>query len=303
MGQLEDLELFREVARRGALSRAARELGYSTAAVSRRLTALETRLGARLVERSTRRLALTAEGKLLLSRADEAIKAFAAVRDAFSGAEHQVRGAITVSASWGFGRAHVAPAIALLKRRHADLAVHLRLTDNAPAAQSFDVAVRLGQPPLGLKARRLAGNFRVLVAAPTYFAQRRPPRTLRDLRSHAAIFLHEDDATFGRWLLRPVDGGKRGFESVDVPVVLSANDGESVRAWALAGLGIALRSMWDVSADLKAGRLVRVLPSYRAPDSDVFAVYADGRERLARVRAFVDALEGALDGGRRWNDV
>ena len=194
-----------------------------------------------------------------------------------------------MSTSFGFGRNLVAPALSRLVERHPGLQVRLEVFDRVVdvAGEGFDLDVRVGDEIAPhLIARPLADNHRVLCAAPAYLARHGTPRALAELSSHDCLVINERDHPFGVWRLRngAVD------DTVKVRGPLSANHGEMVVQWAVDGRGIALRSLWDVGAHLRAGRLVPVLPEWRQ-EANIWAVYPTRLERSAKVRVCVEFLE------------
>lgn len=293
----DDVRFFLAVAEAPSLAAASRALDVSPPAVTQRLRALEERLGVHLVDRAGRHLALTDEGELLAERGRAILASLAELDEAMAARRGQVVGHLRIVAPLGFGRRHVAPVAAVFQASHPEVAIDLTLSDRLGGVPSgtFDLAIHVGgiaQAAPGLIARRLAPNDRVVCAAPAYLAARGTPADPADLRAHACIALRENDEDVTLWRFRR-DGEE---ERVRIEPRLSSNDGEVVRGWALAGRGIILRSEWDVAGDLRAGRLVRLLPGHALPDAPVTALLgAPRRARAARTRRFLDALAAALD--------
>jgi LysR family transcriptional regulator, transcriptional activator for dmlA len=285
----QEMQFFSVVMRCGSLAAAARELQVSPPAVSKRLAALETRLGVTLLNRTTRRLALTHEGETYLESARRILGEIESLERELQGARSEPSGLLRVNATLGFGRMHVAPAIASFARLHPKIDVQLQLSVNPPALteDAFDVCVRFGEPPdARVIARLLAPNRRLLCASPAYLQRRGLPRTPHDLASHDVIAIRQGDEVYGLWRLR---SGRR-VETVRVRGALSTNDGEIAVNWALAGHGIVLRAEWDVARYLRTGRLRPVLETWQAPPADIYAVYPVRHQSTMRVRAFVDHL-------------
>ncbi|MGV3492916.1 MAG: LysR family transcriptional regulator [Ramlibacter sp.] len=285
----QEMQFFSILMRCGSLAAAARELQVSPPAVSKRLAALEARLGVTLLHRTTRRLALTSEGETYLAQARRILGEIEALERELQGTQAEPSGLLRVNATLGFGRTHVAPAIASFVRAHPRVEVQLQLSVNPPplGEDAFDVCVRFGEPPdARVIARRLAANRRLLCAAPGYLQRHGTPRTPHDLASHNLIAIRQGDEQ-GVWRLR---SGKR-VESVRVRGSLGTNDGEIAVNWALAGLGLVLRAEWDIARYLKSGRLRQVLENWQAPAADIHAVYPVRHQGTARVRAFVAHLE------------
>jgi LysR family transcriptional regulator, transcriptional activator for dmlA len=285
----QEMQFFSVVMRCGSLAAAARELQVSPPAVSKRLAALEARLGVTLLNRTTRRLALTHEGETYLESARRILGEIESLERELQGARSEPSGLLRVNATLGFGRMHVAPAIASFARLHPKIDVQLQLSVNPPALteDAFDVCVRFGEPPdARVIARLLAPNRRLLCASPAYLQRRGLPRTPHDLASHDVIAIRQGDEVYGLWRLR---SGRR-VETVRVRGALSTNDGEIAVNWALAGHGIVLRAEWDVARYLRTGRLRPVLETWQAPPADIYAVYPVRHQSTMRVRAFVDHL-------------
>jgi LysR family transcriptional activator of dmlA len=293
-----DLGFFSTLCSGGSLSAAARELGVTTAAVSKRLAQMETRLGVTLVNRTTRRMGLTPEGELCLSHARRILGDIDELQAQLAGTQAMPQGLLRVNATLGFGRSHVAPVISRFVRKHPEVEVQLQLSVNPPALteDAFDVCIRFGAPPdTRVIARRLAPNRRLLCAAPAYLSRHGVPKVPNDLLRHNCIGIRQGDEAFGLWRLASGRGRTPRSEAVKTRGNLSTNDGEIAVNWALDGHGILMRAEWDVARYLRSGRLVEVLAAYRTPDADVYAVYPQRHQMAARVRAFVDFIARSLE--------
>lgn len=285
----QEMQFFSVLMRCGSLAAAARELQVSPPAVSKRLAALEARLGVTLLNRTTRRLALTHEGETYLAQARRILGEIETLERELQGARSEPTGLLRVNATLGFGRMHVAPAIAAFARAHPKVEIQLQLSVNPPPLNedAFDVCVRFGEPPdARVIARLLAPNRRLLCASPAYLQRRGTPRSPHDLASHSLIAIRQGDEAYGLLRLR---SGRR-VETVRVRGSLGTNDGEIAVNWALAGHGIVLRAEWDVARYLRSGRLQQVLENWQAPPADIYAVYPARHQGTARVRAFVEHL-------------
>jgi DNA-binding transcriptional LysR family regulator len=294
MDPISDLAFFVLLARLGKLNATAQALGVTPPTASKRLAALEQRLGVRLVQRTTRRISLTAEGEAYLADGARLLDELQALEQTVAGARATPRGLLRVHGTLGFGRQQLAPAISQFALAHPEVDVQLQLSDLPVnlVAQGLDVAVQFGAlPDAQLTARRLASNRRVLCAAPRYLQARGEPLRPADLAGHACIVLRENDDTFGTWHLQ--HSGRQ--ETVKVRGRLSTNDGETALRWALDGHGILLRSAWDAAPYLRSGRLRPVLPDWQPPSGDVTAVYPSRQNLSARTRAFVDFLVAWFD--------
>ena len=288
-----DLHFFATVAANPSLSSAARELGLSTAAVSKRLSSMEARLGTALFNRTTRRMSLTEEGaafhvqvKRILADLEGLARTFNKLGDAPSGL-------LRVNATLGFGRSHIAPLISSFAHEHKNIEVRLQLSVNPPplSDDAFDVCIRFGEPPDSrIIAKRLAANRRLLVASPAYLKKHGVPQTPSDLAKHSCIGIRQGEEAYGVWRLTNPKTPNAKAEVIKTRGALSTNDGEIAVNWALDGHGILMRAQWDIDRYLKSGRLVQVLPDWQTPPADIYAVYPERHASTARVKVFVDWL-------------
>lgn len=291
MDRVREMEVFAQVAASGSLSAAARVLGLSVGAVSKHLAALEGRLGARLVSRTTRALALTDDGAAFLPRVRALLADLAEAEAVVATDDRDLSGFLRVTAAVAFGRLHVAPLVAEFLRRHPRLRLHLLLTDAVVdlVEENVDVALRFGAlADSGLVARRLADNWRVVCAAPAYLERAGRPQVPADLVGHECLVIGGGNDKAWTFV------GPDGETSVRVGGHLACNNGEAVHAWALAGMGLVQKSIWDVEGDLADGRLVPVLEGWRSPDTALHAVSPAARARSPRVRRFVEFVTEEL---------
>ena len=289
MDQFSDLAFFACINRLGSMAGAAQELGITPPAVSKRLAALEARLGVRLLHRTTRRLSLTAEGERYLTEGARILNAMHELEGSISVGQSVPQGLLKVGATLGFGRRHIAPALSAFSRLFPSVEVQLHLSERPMnlVDLGLDLVVHFGEPAdARLAARLLAHNRRILCASPAYLQAAGTPATPRDLARHQCIFIRESDETFGTWHLR--QGAQQ--ESVKVRGDLSTNDGESALAWALEGGGVILRSVWDVATHLRSGALQPVLPHWAFAPADIYMVFPSASQRPVKVRAIVDFL-------------
>jgi DNA-binding transcriptional LysR family regulator len=288
-----DLSFFSTLAASGSLSAAARELGLTAPAVSKRLTQMESRAGVALVNRTTRRMMLTPEGELYLGHARRILDEIDELSELLGSAKKSPKGLLRVNATLGFGRSHVAPAISRFVAKYPQVAVQLQLSVTPPPLtdDAYDVCIRFGEPPdTRVVAKRLAANRRLLCAAPSYVASRGMPLTAHDLTRHSCIGIRQGDEAYGVWRLTSGRGASRKTEAVRVNGTLTTNDGEIAVKWALDGHGILMRAEWDIKQYLADGSLVLVLPDHETPNADIFAVYSQRHQMSNRIRAFVDFL-------------
>lgn len=295
--QAAELSFFVSLATCGSLSAAARELGITTPAVSKRLSQMEGRAGVNLVNRTTRRMSLTPEGEVLFEHARRILGEISELDQLLTMSKGQPKGLLRVNATLGFGRLHVAPAISQYVLAYPEVDVQLQLSVNPPALtdDQFDVCIRFGEPgDSRVIAKRLAGNRRLLCASPKYLAERGTPASPADLVRHNCICIRQGDEAYGSWRLAPQRDASGGAETVKVRGNLTTNDGEIAVNWALDGHGILMRAEWDLERYLESGRLVQVLGQYRTPDADIYAVYPQRDQLSARVRTFVNFLAEAF---------
>lgn len=302
MNAISDLEFFVSLVKQGSLSALARELGLTPPAVSARLAQMERRLGVRLLNRTTRRLSMTHEGEQYLATGSGLLSQLQELDRTISSSRATPRGLLRVNATFGFGRRHVAPAIAAFHRQYPDVDVQLELTDRPLnlVENSFDVGIRFGEiPDSRLIARRVAHNRRLICASPRYLQLHGAPGTPRELQQHHCIVLRENDSAYGTWHFSK---GRRQ-ETVKVHGVLSSNDGEATLVWGLDGQGVLMRSEWDAHPYLQSGRLKLLLADWALPPADIYAVYPQRLNLSAKVTAFIDFLERFLAQSPGWVDA
>ena len=285
-----DIQLFLRVFDAGSISAAARGLDLSVAVASQRLKRLETSLGVRLFQRTTRRLHPTPEGLALAEQGraliDDLDALTASLREAGSG----VAGTLRLTTSSTFGRLYVSPLLPEFLTRHPRLRISVDLDDQHRdlVAEGFDLSIRIGAlNDSSLVARRIASNRRVLCASPDYLRRHGMPATPQELAQHECLLLMGRAGRNDVWRLTGADGQT---VAVQVDGRIDANQGELLRDAAVAGMGIALHSIWHVSDDLRTGRLQVVLPDYALPDTGIHAVMPQRRLMPPRVRAFVDFI-------------
>ena len=289
MDGFSDLAFFTLLLKQGSLTATAQQLGVTPPAVSKRLAAIERRLGVRLLHRTTRRIGLTPEGETYLVDGARVLEDLETLERTVAGSRALPKGLMRVSATLGFGRRHIAPALSAFARRYPDVQVQLQLSDRPVhlVEQGFDLQIRFGElPDVRLTARLLARNRRVLCASPAYLRRAGMPAAPRDLAQHACLFIRESDETFGRWQLQ--SGAKS--ETVKVRGPLASNDGECVLGWAVDGHGILMRSLWEAAPLIRARKLKPVLPDWRLPPADIYAVFPSRNHLTAKTRALVDHL-------------
>src|SRR5436190_17348986 len=294
-----EMAVFAKVVGAGSLSAAARELGISPALVSRRLAALEARLGVRLVNRTTRSLNLTVEGSRYY---DACTRVLAEIEEAdaeASAGRVEPQGALKVALPASFGHQHVAPLVPQFAARYPKVELALSLSDRSVNVmdEGFDVAVCIADlRDSSLAARRLAPNRRVVCASPAYLTAHGTPRTPEDLAKHNCLVVSDFTAN---WEYKTRDGRST---SVRVRGRYACDNWEVLRQWALAGLGIALKSTWDVYRQLEDGSLVVLLPEYTFhSDVAIYAVYPHRRFLPAKTRVFIEFLAESFGPDPFWD--
>jgi DNA-binding transcriptional LysR family regulator len=298
MDQFKQISTFVEVVAKGSLSAAARAEGIAPAMIGRRLDALEERLGVKLLQRTTRKIALTDEGSAFLDDCQRILADLESAEAAVSERSAKASGQLVITAPAGFGRQHIAPLLPSFLAEHRNVNLVLHLNDRVVdlIGEGIDVAIRIAElSDSNLIGVKLAANKRVVVASPAYLKRHGAPQSLDDLSRHNCLAFTSDGSQRG-WVFRV--GGKNVTLRVGGNMV--CNDGEVLHHWALAGKGLAWRSMWEVGAAIEAGELVTVLDEFAAPGNDIYAVFTQRRHLPLRIRAFVDFLRNAFNQSEFW---
>lgn len=289
-----DLELVLAVREHRSLAAVALAMDVVPSVITKRLSALESRLGLRLFQRTTRHVSPTAEGEALCERAHKLLQDFKALESDLLERHNEPTGSIRLAATFGFGRLWLGPALAHFQSLHPKLEIQLQLTEKLPdlGVDGFDGAVWLwqlrGQRASEWTARRLARNQRVLVASSAYASLRGLPADLPQLVRHDCLVVLENGQRFDVWNL--TKSKEKLTTAIRVQGPLSSNSGELVRDWCLGGRGIMLRSLWDVAPQLQSGQLVRVLPQYAMHDADVHWLAPFRAQTPKRIRLLVEFL-------------
>lgn len=289
MNLIDSLALFVRIVERGGFAAAGRDLGLSPAMVTERVSALEAHYGARLLNRTTRSISITDEGKVLLDGARQLVSDAADMQSRIKLGVNRISGSIRISAPSDLGRNRISSLLNAFMQTHPDIKIELLLSDGYLdlAGQGIDLAIRLGQlKDSSLNAVRLGANTRVVCAAPNYLKLYGKPQTPRDLLLHNCLLMHFGAGIDREWTF--AEAGKSSTITVNGNRI--ANDGDLVRQWCLQGHGIALKSIWDVKEDLKAGRLVELLKSFAPPPTALHVLYQGGSSVSKRIRALIDAL-------------
>lgn len=284
MTAITDLEIFARVARTGNMSAAGREMKLSPAVVSKRISLLEDRLGARLFQRTTRQLTLTDTGEGFFKRVVDILNLVEEAEDFVSRRNTTPKGTLKVTVPTSFARLHIAPYLAEFSAQYPDIELHLHLSDQLVdiIREGFDVAIRIGElKDSTMVARKLAPNPEVLCATPEYLQRAGTPTSVDELDRHNCLAVDGADL----WRLEGPDGSAQ----IRVGGAVRTNSNELVRELLLGGHGIALQSVWDVAGEIESGRLQQVLPQYTgAQGLMISAVYPCRDFMPAKVTSFIE---------------
>lgn len=279
-----EMQVFRLVVETGSYSRAARHLRMTPSTVSKLIARIEARLGLRLFERSTRRLSLTGEGQAYYERGIAVIDDFEAIERDLSGRAGTPSGTVRVTSSVAFGMLGIEPILPAFWQAYPEVTVELSLSEERLDLylERLDVAFRVGAlPDSRLRARRIGTSRRRIAAAPCYLERHGTPRSIEDLARHNCLGF-SFRRTVAMW---PTAGGDRAMPRSS----LLANNGETLRRMALAGVGLVRLADYHLRPDLQAGRLVEILADVIEPDEeDMHMLFFGGDHVPHRVRAFLD---------------
>lgn len=295
MADLTDMEVFARVVAAGSMSGAAREMGLSPAVVSKRLRRLEERLGSRLLQRTTRQIALTEAGEGFYERVVAILASVEEAETFVTRRSSQARGTLKVTAPASFGRMHVAPHLSEFLAANPDLNLVLDCSNEFAdiVGSGFDVAIRIAE--LGdssLVARKLANHQRVLCAAPSYLERCGTPGSLGELERHVRIGLLDE--------VWPLEAGGE-THSLRPNGRLQTNSSDVVRQAVIDGAGIGLRPVWEVGEELRSGALIEILPDVRITGRiGIYAVYPSRTFLPAKVRVFIDFLSDIYGATPYW---
>ncbi|NHZ83729.1 LysR family transcriptional regulator [Massilia sp. CCM 8695] len=299
MDRLRAMEVFVEVVRKNGFARAAESLDTSPANVTRIVADLEAHLGTRLLNRTSRKMSLTESGEALYQRAKAIVDDMAEV-EAIAASSLQPRGLLRINAPVSFGMLHLAPLWPRFMTLHPQVELDIALVDRVVdiVEEGYDLALRISrQGSASHAARKLATSRNVCCAAPAYLERHGTPRVPADLREHQCIGYRYAVAG-DEWHFTDDSGAAH---AVRVHCALRSNNGDTGRAAALAGLGVVCQPTFLIGPDLRAGRMVALLPGYHLPDIDVLAVYPSRRQLSAKVRAMIDFLAAELSGTAPWD--
>lgn len=290
---LANISLFLKIVEKGSLTAAGREVGLSPTTVSERLAALEAHFGVVLLNRTTRAISLTDEGRTLIEGAKSVLHELGDLETRIRLGAHTLSGPIRVSAPSDLGQTVVADFINELLSEHPALSIELLLSDGFVdiVGEGIDIALRFGATADStLRIRHLADVRRVVCASPDYLLKHPAPQTPADLKNHNCLVMRFGPIPDNQWRF----GTRMKEQAIVVSGNRISNDGELVRRWAVAGHGIALKSELDVSSALKNGTLVELLPNHAPPPLPLQMLFPPSRAQPRRVRVFADLLAGKL---------
>lgn len=297
MSAISDFDIFARVARTGNMSAAGRDMGLSPAVVSKRISMLEDRLGARLFQRTTRQLTLTETGEGYFKRVIDILSLVEEAEDFVSRRNTNPRGQLKITAPTTFCRLHVAPQLPAFLERYPEITFDFHLTDNFIdiIREGFDLAIRIGElQDSSLVARKLSPDNRFIVASPEYLERHGTPKSLAELDRHNCLSAGAQDV----WRLE----GPEGKRNVRVTGSIRSNSAELVLAAIVSGQGLGLRGTWEVGDELRAGKLKVVLPQYRGSSNlAVYAVYPSRDFMPAKVSVLLEMLTDKFGLDPYWN--
>jgi len=293
METLTGMRLFARVVEAGSFSEAGRRLGLAPSSISRQISTLEDTLGARLMNRTTRKLNLTEAGQLYYQHVSRILADIEEANLAISQLERAPRGTLRLNVPVVFGRLHIAPALPAFLARYPEVTIDLTMTDNFVdlVEEGADLAIRIADlKDSSLIARKLAPSRRVICASPAYFERWGMPEKPEDLTRHNCLTYKFTPGSRQVWRLK---GPDRVCE-VKVSGNLQSNNAEALYAAAREGLGLCMLATWNVGEDIRRGALRTIFPEFEVSPTDldisVYAVYPQNRHLSAKVRAFVDFL-------------
>ena len=290
---------FAKVVEFGSFARAAERLAVSTSAVSRQVADLEAHLDVRLLNRTTRRLSLTEAGQAFYERSVQLLADLDEAESSVRAAAVSPKGTLRLTCGVSFGVRYVAPAVADFSAQHSQLLFDLDLSDRAVdlVEEGFDLAIRIGHiGQQGLVSRRIGWTRAVCCASPGYLARRGTPSTPEELAQHECLtYTHVPVPNV--WSFESPAGAKH---AVRITPRHRANNGRMLAALTVEGLGVVFEPDFIVAPEVRAGRLVRLLPDYEPARSPIAAVYPSRRHLSAKVRTFVDFLAERFAQAQGW---
>lgn len=300
MDSLTDIAVFVQVVDASSFTAAADKLGLSKSVISKYVTRLEDRLGARLLHRTTRRLSLTEVGRAFYERSRRGLQEIDEAEAEVSRLQGEPRGTLRLNAPMSFGILHIAPALPELLSRYPDLSVDMNLDDRKVDVieEGFDVSVRISDlPDSSLVARRLGPCRHAVVAAPAYLERYGTPRTPEDLQDHKVLTYRYQESAQDWHFLSP-DGKP---VSVAVKGSIQMNNSLAIREVVLGGIGITRTPTFVVGRDIQEGRLLPLLVDYQTLEVSIYLVYPQRRHLSPKVRAFVELMAERISDTPYWD--
>lgn len=292
----EDLRFITTIANHRTLADAARALNITPPSVTLRLQHIERKLSIKLIQRPSRVVSLTEEGQLILDKGLTILQGLDELQEQLDENRDEVCGKLKVLAPLGFGNDYVAPLLGKYKVMHPRLDIELDLSDNPiwSTHHKWDIIIYIGDlNDSSLKMITLATNQRFICASPKYIQEMGYPDTPQDLVKHRCITLRENNEDTNLWQFTNVTTGKE--EVIRINPTLVCNEGRVIKDWAMADLGVIMRSEWDIQPQINRGQLVRLLPDYSLPNANIVALLSSQeKERSARVSGFISLLKEHL---------
>ncbi|MCG9731235.1 LysR substrate-binding domain-containing protein [Shewanella sp. Isolate13] len=293
----EDLRFITTIASHRTLADAARALNITPPSVTLRLQHIEKKLSVKLIQRPSRIVSLTEEGQLLLDKGLPILRGLDELQEQLDELKEHVCGKLRVLAPLGFGNDYIAPLLGEYKIIHPQLDIELELSDNPnwSSHHKWDIIIYIGAlNDSSLKMITLATNQRFICASPKYLKQMGTPKAPQDLLKHRCIALRENNEDVTLWPFTKLSDNK--LEMIRITPTLASNEGRVIKDWATSGLGIIMRSEWDVQPQINSGELVRLLPEYALPNANIVALLSSPeKERSARISGFIQLLKHRLN--------
>lgn len=299
MDKLNGMIIFVHVVKNESFTAASEKLGLSRAQVSKSVIQLENYLGTRLLNRTTRRVSLTETGRIYYERCLVVLNDIEEMEEAAGEQTIKPHGTLTLSAPTSFGILQLQKAIPEYIKRYPEVKISLSLADRFidVVAEGFDVGIRIAKlEDSSLVARKIAPCTQIFCASPSYLKKHGIPKIPTDLSIHPCL-VYSNDLKPDTWVLH----GTEGVQSIKVSGPVCADNGDILKAAAIAGLGITLLPTFIVGAEITAGRLKQVLPDYCPPEISIYAVFPSRRYLSAKVRTFVDFLSEYFGDNPVWD--
>ncbi|BAQ71034.1 LysR family transcriptional regulator [Rhodovulum sulfidophilum] len=295
MDRLTEMEAFANVVDQGGFTDAARKMGISKSAVSKHVSSLEARLGARLLNRTTRRVSPTEIGLAYYDRARRVLNDAGEADALVSAMQSAPSGLLRISVATDFGVNHLSPLLGEFLQKYPDITVNMVLNNRFVEliSEGFDLAIRVGElEDSTLRARKLADTTRRMIGSPEYFRKFGRPQKIDDLNGHKLLH-YSNQASGNVWKITAPSGEKRQVRTAGW---LTVNDGQSLLNAAVAGLGIAYLPSFLFREALETGLVEEAIPGLPMERLGIYAVYPPGRFTQPKVRAFIDFLLTHFEG-------